>query len=144
MTGDTSTSMRSMEGSARCSTGVHLLRSSWEVVASFAKASAWEFSAVGICLTWTNTNFFSNSHTFFRYRTIFSPLAQYVSSICLTTSWESLQTSSWLTSIEWVRLRPAMTASYSASLLEAWNPNLSTYSISIPYGEARISPAPLP
>ena len=37
-----------------------------------------------------------------------------------------------------------MTASYSTSLLEAWNPNLSAYSISIPYGEVRISPAPLP
>ena len=37
-----------------------------------------------------------------------------------------------------------MTASYSASLLEAWNPNLSSYSISIPSGEVRISPASLP
>ena len=37
-----------------------------------------------------------------------------------------------------------MTASYSASFLEAWNPNLSAYSISIPYGEVRISPTSLP
>ena len=37
-----------------------------------------------------------------------------------------------------------MTASYSASLLEAWNPNLSAYWISIPSGEVRISPALLP
>ena len=37
-----------------------------------------------------------------------------------------------------------MTASYSASLLEAWNPNLSSYSISIPSREVMISPAPLP
>ena len=37
-----------------------------------------------------------------------------------------------------------MTASYSASLLEARNPNLSAYSMSIPYGEVRIRPAPLP
>ena len=37
-----------------------------------------------------------------------------------------------------------MTASYSASLLEAWNPNLSAYSISIPSGEVRIRPASLP
>ena len=37
-----------------------------------------------------------------------------------------------------------MTASYSASLLEAWNPNLSAYSMSIPCGEVRIKPAPLP
>ena len=37
-----------------------------------------------------------------------------------------------------------MTASYSASLLEAWNLKLSVYSISIPSGEARIRPAPLP
>ena len=37
-----------------------------------------------------------------------------------------------------------MTASYSASLLEVWNPNLSTYSMSMPYGEVRIRPAPLP
>ena len=37
-----------------------------------------------------------------------------------------------------------MTTSYSASLLEAWNPNLSAYSISIPPGEVRIRPAPFP
>ena len=37
-----------------------------------------------------------------------------------------------------------MTASYSTSLLEAWNPNLSAYSMSIPSGEVRIKPASLP
>ena len=37
-----------------------------------------------------------------------------------------------------------MTASYLASLLEAWNPNLSAYSISFAYGEVEISLAPLP
>ena len=37
-----------------------------------------------------------------------------------------------------------MTASYSASLLEVRNPNLSVYSMSIPSGEVRIRPAPLP
>ena len=47
----TSTSQRSIEGSARYSTGVDLLRSSCEVVASFAKASARKFSVLGICLT---------------------------------------------------------------------------------------------
>ena len=51
VTGETSTSVRSMEGSARCSTGVSLLRFSSEAVASFAKVSAQEFSARGMCLT---------------------------------------------------------------------------------------------
>ena len=37
-----------------------------------------------------------------------------------------------------------MTASYSASLLEARKPNLRAYSVSIPSGEVMISPAPLP
>ena len=37
-----------------------------------------------------------------------------------------------------------MTASYSASLLEVQNPNLSAYSMSIPSGEVKIRPAPLP
>ena len=37
-----------------------------------------------------------------------------------------------------------MTASYSASLLEAWNPNMSAYSMSMPSGEVRIRPDPLP
>ena len=37
-----------------------------------------------------------------------------------------------------------MTASYSTSLLEAWNLNLSAYSMSMPSGEVRIRPAPLP
>ena len=37
-----------------------------------------------------------------------------------------------------------MTASYSASLLEVLNPNLSAYSMSIPYREVRIRLAPLP
>ena len=34
-----------------------------------------------------------------------------------------------------------MIASYSASLLEAWKPNLRAYSLSIPPGEVRIKPA---
>ena len=67
-----------------------------------------------------------------------------MSSICLTTSWESLQISSRSTSSEWARLRPAMLASYSASLLEVWNPNLSAYSMSMPSREVRIRLAPLP
>ena len=46
--------------------------------------------------------------------------------------------------MEWERLRPAMTASYSASLLEAWKPNLRAYSTSIPSGEVRIRPALFP
>ena len=37
-----------------------------------------------------------------------------------------------------------MTASYLALLLEAWNPNLSTYSMSIPFGEVKIKSALLP
>ena len=37
-----------------------------------------------------------------------------------------------------------MTASYSASLLDVWNPNLSVYSISSPSREVRIRPASLP
>ena len=37
-----------------------------------------------------------------------------------------------------------MTTSYSASLLEVWNPNLSAYSMSIPFREVRIRPAPFP
>ena len=37
-----------------------------------------------------------------------------------------------------------MTASYSASLLEALNPNLCAYSMSMPSGEVRIRPASLP
>ena len=51
MTKETSSLLRSTEGSERYSTGVSLLRSSWEVVANFAKASAREFSALGMCLT---------------------------------------------------------------------------------------------
>ena len=49
--GETSSLLRSTEGSERCSTGISLLRSFWEVVSSFAKASAREFSALGMCLT---------------------------------------------------------------------------------------------
>ena len=37
-----------------------------------------------------------------------------------------------------------MTASYTASLLEAWKPNLRAYSVSISSGEVRINLAPLP
>ena len=47
----TYTLQRSIEGSARYSIGVELLRSSCEVVASFAKASAREFSALRTFLT---------------------------------------------------------------------------------------------
>ena len=41
-------SMRSIEGSARYSTGVSLLRSSCEAVANFSKASAQEFFTLGM------------------------------------------------------------------------------------------------
>ena len=51
LTWATSTSQRSIEGSARYSTSVDLPRSSCKAVASFAKASAREFSALGTCLT---------------------------------------------------------------------------------------------
>ena len=37
-----------------------------------------------------------------------------------------------------------MTALYSASLLDVWNPNPSAYSMSIPSGEVRMRLAPLP
>ena len=37
-----------------------------------------------------------------------------------------------------------MTASYLASLLEVWNPNLSEYSMSIPSREVKIRPTQLP
>ena len=37
-----------------------------------------------------------------------------------------------------------MTTSYSTSLLKAWKPNLRAYFVSIPSGEVRINPAPLP
>ena len=46
--------------------------------------------------------------------------------------------------MEWARLSLTMTASYSALSLKAWNMNLSAYSTSIPFGEVRINPAPLP
>ena len=51
MTGETSSLLRSMEGSESCLMDVSLLRSSWEPVVSFAKESAREFSALGMCLT---------------------------------------------------------------------------------------------
>ena len=50
MTGEISSLLRSMEGYERCSTGVNLLRSSWEAVASFSRESAHEFSTLGMCL----------------------------------------------------------------------------------------------
>ena len=50
MIGETSSLLRSTKGSERCSTGVCLLRSSWEAIANFAKASAREFSALDMCL----------------------------------------------------------------------------------------------
>ena len=49
VTGETFSPLRSMEGSARCSTGVSLLRSSCEAVARFARVSAQEFSTL-VCV----------------------------------------------------------------------------------------------
>ena len=51
ITGETSPSLMLTEGSERCSTGISLPRSSCEAVASLAKASAREFSALSTCLT---------------------------------------------------------------------------------------------
>ena len=50
MTGEISSLLRSTEGSERCSTGVSLLRSSWEAVSNFARAFAREFYTLGMCL----------------------------------------------------------------------------------------------
>ena len=49
--GETSPLSTLIEGSGRCSIGISLPRSSCAAVASFAKASAQEFSALGTCLT---------------------------------------------------------------------------------------------
>ena len=51
ITGVTSLLSMLIEGSERCSTSISLPRSSCEAVASFVKASAQEFSALGTCLT---------------------------------------------------------------------------------------------
>ena len=51
ITGATSPLSMLIEGSGRCSIGIRLPRSSCEAVASFSKASAQEFSALGTCLT---------------------------------------------------------------------------------------------
>ena len=51
ITGDTSSPSMFNEGSGRCSTSISLSRSSYGVVASFAKASTLVFSALGTCLT---------------------------------------------------------------------------------------------
>ena len=51
ITGKTSQLPMLIEGSGRCSIGVSLPRSSCEAVATFAKASAQEFSDLGSCLT---------------------------------------------------------------------------------------------
>ena len=51
ITGEISSSLMLTEGFGRCSTGISLPKSSYEVVASLAKASAREFSALGTCLT---------------------------------------------------------------------------------------------
>ena len=47
ITGETSPLSAFTEGSGRCSTGINLPRSSYEVVASFSKESAREFSTLG-------------------------------------------------------------------------------------------------
>ena len=49
--GETSLLSTLIEGFGRCLIGVSLPRSSFEAIASFAKASAWEFFDLGTCLT---------------------------------------------------------------------------------------------
>ena len=51
ITGETSLLSTLNEGFGRCLIGISLPRSSCEAVASFAKALAREFSALGTCLT---------------------------------------------------------------------------------------------
>ena len=51
ITGDTSSLSTFTEGFGRCSISTSLSRSSRDVVVSFARASAREFSALGTCLT---------------------------------------------------------------------------------------------
>ena len=51
ITGKISSLLMFIEGSGRCSTGICLSKSSGDVVANFAKASAYEFSTLRTCLT---------------------------------------------------------------------------------------------
>ena len=51
ITGETSPLSMFTEGSGRCLTGISLPRSYCEAAASFAKALAQEFCALGTCLT---------------------------------------------------------------------------------------------
>ena len=51
ITGETSSLLKLTKGSGRCSIGISLPRSSCEVIASFAKASAREFYALGTYFT---------------------------------------------------------------------------------------------
>ena len=51
MIGETSPLSMLTEGSRRCSIGISRPRFSYEAIASFSKASAREFFALGTCLT---------------------------------------------------------------------------------------------
>ena len=51
ITGKIASLLMFIEGSRRCSTGIRLSMSSGDAVANFARASAYEFSALRTCLT---------------------------------------------------------------------------------------------
>ena len=99
-------------------------------LASFARESACAFWDLGI---WTNvnlSNFLTNSFTCCKYIFMPSSLASNSPFTCSNISWKSEKVDNIFAPASWQILSPMSNASYSASLLEAANSNLTLF----PYG----------
>lgn len=79
-----------------------------------------------------------------KYCDIWGSFASKLPSTWLTTSLESENISTSSAPNFWAALSPVISASYLASLLEAWKPNLSDYANLNPSGVIVMTPAPDP
>lgn len=83
-----------------------------------------------------------NSHTLSKYLCILWSLASYVPFIRLVMRRESLRTARRFAPTSRAIRKPAISASYSTSLLESWKLNHKAYTISSPLGFLRVSTSP--
>ena len=129
---------------ALCSTWISRLN--WNSVAAprLASESVWLFSDPGTHLKPHRRILDFNLRTSCRYSAIRASLATYSLLTWLTISEESQRTSSLVTSSVIVTQSPAMTASYSASLLDVGRPRIKDCSMIEPSGVTTIlMPFPL-
>ena len=112
--------------------------------ATEANASAFSLESLGTCSSFQTEKLFKRCFTRETYFSIRGFRDSNSSLTCPTTNWESLRIKSLSADRAAASSSPARMASYSDSLLEAWNPSQIACSILSPDGVLNCKPMPAP